>query len=158
MSRQPTRRLGNGAPRRAAKRQRNKNSRWMHLSASAIGTRQLVQRCWARHTVAATTSIFLAAYATVLQLIANQPAVSQAIQPCVDYLVRQSSLFVQHIQYWRTTDSLLYDIPLVEWLQTREYHPRQHLRIGDIANDMTAMKMTSFNINQLSRIYHHLPK
>ena len=62
MTRQPTRRLGNGAPRRAAKRQRNKNSRWMHLSASVIGTRQLVQRCWARHTVAATTSIFLAAY------------------------------------------------------------------------------------------------
>ena len=92
----------------------------------------------------------------MLQLIANQPAVSQAIQPCGDYLVRQSALFVQHIQYWQTTDSLLYDIPLVEWLQTREYHPRQHLRIGDIANDMTAMKMTSLNINQLSQIYHHL--
>jgi hypothetical protein len=58
MARQAYRRDLNGAPRRAAKRTRNKNSRWMHLGAAAVGTRQLLQRCWARHTAAATTPSF----------------------------------------------------------------------------------------------------
>ena len=43
MARQAYRRDLNGAPRRAAKRTRNKNSRWMHLGAAAVGKRQLLQ-------------------------------------------------------------------------------------------------------------------
>ena len=51
------------APRRAAKRRRAKNSRWMHLGAAEIGTRHKIQGCWAVHTVAATNSLLLAGYA-----------------------------------------------------------------------------------------------
>jgi len=54
MARQPTRRLLNGAVRRGKLRDRSKNTRWMHLGASAVGTRQLIQRCWARHTYTIT--------------------------------------------------------------------------------------------------------
>ena len=50
MARQAYRRDLNGAPRRAAKRTRNKNSRWMHLGAAAVGTRQLLQRVVGRGT------------------------------------------------------------------------------------------------------------
>lgn len=83
MARQAYRRDLNGAPRRAAKRTRNKNSRWMHLGAAAVGTRQLLQRCWARHTAAAMNSLLLASYAIVLRQIFNQPLVSQALQAAV---------------------------------------------------------------------------
>jgi len=65
MARQAYRRDLNGAPRRAAKRTRNKNSRWMHLGAAAVGTR------------------LLASYAIVLRQIFNQPLVSQALQAAV---------------------------------------------------------------------------
>ena len=84
MARQAYRRDINGAPRRAAKRTRIKNSRWMHLGAAAVGTRQLLQRCWARRTAAAMDSLLLASYAIVLRQIFNQPAlVSQAFQAAV---------------------------------------------------------------------------
>ena len=52
-------------------------------------------------------------------------------------------------------DTYLYDIPLAEWLYTREFRPRHHLRLADLADDRTAMKMTSFSIAQLGRLYHH---
>ncbi|KAL7526186.1 hypothetical protein ACHAXR_002464 [Thalassiosira sp. AJA248-18] len=155
MARQAYRRHLNGAPRRAAKRQRNINSRWMHLGALAIGTRQLLQRCWARHSMATTTSVFLSAYAIVLRQVVNQQPVSQAIQTYINYVAGQIAIFGQHVQQWQNADRLLYDIPLVEWLSSREFRPRQHLRIDGIANDMTAIKMTCFNTEQLRRLYHH---
>ena len=60
MTRVPFTNTLTGAPRRASKRQRCKNSRWMHLGAAEIGSRQKIQRCWARHTLATTNSLFLA--------------------------------------------------------------------------------------------------
>jgi hypothetical protein len=56
---------------------------------------------------------------------------------------------------WSTLDGQLYDIPLTEWLYKREYRPRLHLHIGDLADDMSAVKMTGFNVSQLRRLYHH---
>ena len=57
MARNPFRGRLTDAPRRAAKRQRAKNSRWMHLGAAEIGTRQKIQRCWAGHTLATTCGV-----------------------------------------------------------------------------------------------------
>jgi hypothetical protein len=71
----------------------------------------------------------------------------------INYLLQQAALFAQQVTLWLSMDGLLYDIPLVEWLYMREYCPRQHLRILGIANDMTAVKMTSFNISQLQRLF-----
>ena len=143
MARRAYRRRLNGAPRRAAKRQRSKNSRWMHLVAGAVGTRQLLQRCWARHTTAVTSSLFQTAYAQIIRLIlANQQINAQPIQTCINFLVQQTAVYVHHVQQWQTTDCLLYDIPLTEWLQSREYCPRRYLWIGAIDNNMMAMKIT----------------
>jgi hypothetical protein len=54
---------------------------------------------------------------------------------------------------WQFMDSDLYDIPLLEWLQAREFRPRLHLRIGNIPNDMHAMKMTQFNTHELNWMF-----
>ncbi len=68
MARNPFRGRLTNAPCRAAKRQRAKNSWWMHLGATEIGTRQKIQQCWAGHTLATTNSLFLAGYALGLRL------------------------------------------------------------------------------------------
>jgi hypothetical protein len=49
----------------------------------------------------------------------------------------------------------LYDIPLTKWLYRREFCPRLHLHIGDLVDDMLAVKMTAFNVSQLRRLCRH---
>ncbi len=71
----------------------------------------------------------------------------------IDYLLQQAILFAQQVALWSSLDGFLYDIPLVEWLYAREYPPRQHLSMLGIANDMTAVKMTSFKISQLRQLF-----
>jgi hypothetical protein len=56
-----------GAPRRAPKQWRSKNSRWMHLGAQEVMTRQILQQLWAHHSVLATNSYFLAGYTLALR-------------------------------------------------------------------------------------------
>jgi hypothetical protein len=73
----------------------------------------------------------------------------------IDGLFRQAALYAHHVTMWSTLDGRLYDIPLTEWLFRREFRPRRHLRIGDLADDMTAIKMTAFNVSQLRRLYCH---
>jgi hypothetical protein len=124
----------------------------MHLGAAEIRTRHKIQRCWARHAVATKNSLFLAGYALALRAVLVGP-LPAATQGMIDYLLQQAALFAQQVTLWSSMDGLLYDIPLVEWLYTREYCPRQHLRILGIANDMTAVKMTSFNISQLQQLF-----
>jgi hypothetical protein len=124
----------------------------MHLGAAEISTQHKIQRCWARHAIATTNSHFLAGYALALHavLVGRLPAATQGM---IDYLLQQAALFAEQVMLWPSLDGLLYDIPLVEWLYTREYCPRQHLRILGIANDMTAVKMTSFKISQLQQLF-----
>lgn len=153
MARQPTRRFLNRAVRRKKLRECSKNTRWMHLGAGAVGTRQLIQRCWARHTQSLSSSVVSIGYAIVLRGIVNQQQFSNALQPYINYLVAQSQQYANHVNYWRSLDGHLYDIPLIEYLYAREFRPRMHLRIGALRDDMTARKMTRFNIAQLWRLY-----
>jgi len=43
-------------------------------------------------------------------------------------------------------DKYLFDVPLAEYFYHREYRPRLHLRLGDLPDDRTAIKMTGFNM------------
>ena len=56
---------------------------------------------------------------------------------------------------WSTLDCQLYDIPLTKLLYRREFHPRLHLCIGNLVDDMLVIKMTAFNVSQLHQLYHH---
>ena len=126
----------------------------MHLASGAVSTRQMIQRCWARFTNAVTRALFLSSYAIVLQqLFAHQPVLCAALQRCVNLQVRQTAQFVQSINFCRRFNHLLYDIPDSEWNYKRQFRPRQHLRIGSIPDDMTATKMTAYNVSQLRRLY-----
>jgi hypothetical protein len=58
------------------------------------------------------------------------------MQQIIDYLLRQAAVFVQHVTQWTSLDELLYDIPLTKWLYSREFHPRQHLRLSSLMDDM----------------------
>ncbi len=73
MARHAYRGVLTNAPRRADKRRRAKNSRWMHLGAAKIGARHKIQGCWAVHTVAATNFLLLAGYALGLRAVFNGP-------------------------------------------------------------------------------------
>ena len=118
MTRNPFTNTLTGAPRRASKRQRSKNSRWMHLGAAEIGSRQKIQRCWARHTLATTNSLFLAGYALTLCTVFFGP-IPAPMQLMIDLIFCQVSLYAHHVTMWSTLDGQLYDIPLTEWLYKR---------------------------------------
>jgi hypothetical protein len=77
------------------------------------------------------------------------------MQLMIGLLFRQASLYAQHVTMWSTLDGQLYDIPLTEWLYKREFRPRLHLHIGDLAEDILAAKMTAFNVGQLRWLYRH---
>jgi hypothetical protein len=114
-----------GPPCRAAKHQQAINSWWMHLGVAEVSMWHKIQRCWARHAIATTNSLFLAGYALALHavLVGPLPAGTQGM---IDYLLQQAALFAQQVLLWSSLDDFLYDIPLVEWLYMREYCPRQH--------------------------------
>lgn len=153
MARQPTRRLINGAVRRAAKRQRSSNSRDMHLSAVEIGTRQVMHRRWASDLVSSANLLFDLSICLFLRANIPAPVFVTAIDQIIDMVVLQTVAYLIQTKQWLRLDSDLYDIPLHEYLVNREYRPRQHLRIHDIESDLHARKMTRFNIYQLTRIY-----
>ncbi len=95
-----------GAPRRAAKRQRSKNSRWMHLGVAGIGTRQRIQHCWAQHTLATTNSLFLAWYTITIRSVFIGP-IPALMQQMIDLLFCQASLYAHHVTMWSTLDGQL---------------------------------------------------
>jgi hypothetical protein len=134
MTRDPFTNALTGAPRRAAKRQRTKNSRWMHLGVAEIGSRQKIQRCWARHTLATTNSLFLAGDALTLVTVFFGP-IPAPMQLMIDLIFCQASLYAHHVTMWSTLDGQLYDIPLTEWLYTR-----------NIAQGSTSISVTSRTI------------
>jgi len=92
----------------------------MHLGAAETVSRKKIQRCWARHTLAVTNSIFLAGYALNLRAVFVGP-IPAAMQQMIDLLFSQAALYVHHVTMWSALDSLLYDIPLTEWLYRREF-------------------------------------
>ena len=111
----------------------------MHLGAAKIGTRHKIQGCWAVRTVTATNSLLLAGYALGLRAVFNGP-LPAAMQQMIDYLLCQAVVFAQHVMQWTSLDELLYNIPLTEWLYTREFRPRQHLQLLSLMNEMTAKR------------------
>ena len=143
-----------GAPRRANKRSRSKNCRWMHLGAQEVGTRKIIQKVLARYSVSAMNSMFLSSYALILRSAFIGP-IPIAMQQAIDYLLARANFYMHAVTRYTLIDNYLYDIPLTEWLYTREHRTRQHLCLGNLPDDRTAMKMTSFTIAQLQRLYHH---
>jgi hypothetical protein len=73
----------------------------------------------------------------------------------IDLLFCQASLFAHHVTMWSTLDGQLYNIPLTKWLYMREFCLRLYLHIGNITDDMSAIKMTATTISQLRRLYRH---
>ena len=123
MARYAYRRRLNNSPRRDAKYRKDKNVKYMHLGAGQVGVRQILQRCWSSHVVAATTSIFLVRYAVLIRQLLqyHQQPVNHALQQAISNLGGQAALYVHHVMQWQFMDSALYDIPLLEWLQAREF-------------------------------------
>lgn len=153
MARLPTRRSTNGAVRRVAKRQRASNSRGMHLSAAEIGTRQALQRRWAVDIVSTGNTLFDLSASLFLRSQIPDPAFTAAVDRIIALLTAQAVAYLVQTSQWIRLDSDLYDIPLHEYLQNREFRPRQHLRLDNIESDLHARKMTRFNLHQLRRIY-----
>ncbi len=102
----------------------------------------------------ATNSFFLADYAIALWLSFGGP-IPAAMQQVIDYLFARVGFYAQLVMRWNLMDEYLFDIPLVEYLYSREFQPRLHLRLGDLRDDRTAVKMTGFLIPQLRTLYGH---
>ena len=70
----------------------------------------------------ATNSYFLVGYAIALTLnfVGLIPA---AMQQMIDYLLAQAGHYSQKVMQWNLMDEYLFDIPLVEYLYRRKYHP-----------------------------------
>ena len=115
-------------------------------------TRQILQQFWAQHSVSATNSFFLAGYAVALRASFVGP-IPVAMQQMIDYLFARSGFYAQVVTRLNLMDEYLFDIPLTEYLYHREYRPRLHLRLGDLPDDRMAIKMTGFNISQLSKLF-----
>ena len=115
--------------------------------------RQILQRCWSRHSLAATTALFISTYDIVIQQLLDQQPLNQALQPIIKLFIRQASFFVVPVERWLSLDVMLFDIPLVEYLQSKEFRPRMFQRIRTLETDMVARKMTNFTRDQLTRLY-----
>jgi hypothetical protein len=126
----------------------------MHLGAKEVMTRKILQGCWAQHSASAMNSFFLAGYAVAVQATFAGP-IPVALQQMIDYLFARASFYAQLVTRWNLIDEYLFDIPLTEYLYRREFRPRLHLRIGDLPDDRTAMKMTGFTIAHLRSLYEH---
>jgi hypothetical protein len=92
-----------GAPCCAAKQRRSKNSRWMHLGAREVMTRQILQQFCAQHSVFATNSYFLAGYALALRqsFIGLIPV---AMQQMTDHLLARTGFYSQEVTRWNLMD------------------------------------------------------
>jgi hypothetical protein len=141
-----------GLPRRAPKRERSKNSRWMHLGAQEVTTRKIIQGMVARYSVSATNNMFLSGYAIALRSTFIGP-VPAAMQQAIDYLLARANFYNHRASRYTLIDQYLYDIPLTEWLYTREQTQRMFVRLHTLRDDRTAIKMTSFTIAQLYELY-----
>ena len=75
------------------------------------------------------------------------------MQQMIDYLFARAVFYAQEVTRLNLMDEYLFDISLSEYLYHREYRPRLHLRLGDLPDDRTAIKMTGFNIFQLSKLF-----
>ncbi len=104
MARQPTRRLSNGAVRRAAKRQRSSNSRGMHLSAVEIGTRQLLQRLWATDIASVNIALFQLCVSHFLRAHVPAPMFITAIDRIIRMLTLQAVMYLTQTQQWLRLD------------------------------------------------------
>ncbi len=109
---------------------------------------------WAQHTLATSNSLFLAWYALTICSVFVGP-IPALMQWMIDLLFCQASIYAHHVTMWSTLDCQLYNIPITEWLYRRDFCPRLHLHIGNLADNMLAVKMTAFNVSQLHRLYCH---
>ncbi len=77
------------------------------------------------------------------------------MQQMIDYLVARAGHYSQQATQWNLFGEHHFGIPLAKYLYSREYRPQLHLRLGDIPNDMTSVKMTGYSIAQLRILYRH---
>ena len=63
------------------------------------------------------------------------------MQQAIDYLLARANFYMHAVTRYTLIDNYLYDIPLTEWLYTREHRTRQHLSLGNLPDDRTAMKI-----------------
>ncbi len=68
----------------------------------------------------ATNSFFLAGYAIALRSSFGGP-IPAAMQQMIDYLFAQAGFYAQLVMRWNLMDEYLFDIPLVEYLYSREF-------------------------------------
>ena len=122
----------------------------MHLSAGEILTRKRIHELWAMQSLLVMNSYFLVGYAIAIRVNFVGP-IPAAMQQMIDYLLARAGHYSQKVMQWNLMDEYLFDIPLVEYLYRREYCPRLHLRLGDLPDNRTAIKMTGFGIDQQSR-------
>jgi hypothetical protein len=75
------------------------------------------------------------------------------MQQMIDHLLAPAGFYAQQVTRWNLMDEYLFDITLTEIVYSREYPPRLHLRLENLQDDRTALKMTGFNISQLCKLY-----
>lgn len=159
MARQPKRRASTGAPRRQKKRDSSSSSRWLHLSAADVSVRTVIHNTTASSIVSNQFDLVLLQNYILIKMLAERiaGAGSNAFIQGITNLIR---LQCQHIatnvhntSYLFGIDHVLHDIPLQEWLSTREYRPRQFMNLSSLDSDLLAIKMTRFSVVRLHRIY-----
>jgi hypothetical protein len=104
-----------------------------------------------QHSVLATNFYFLVGYALALRPSFVGP-IPVAMQQMIGHLLAQACFYAQEVTRWNLMNEYLFNIPLAEYLYHKEYCPRLHLRLGDLPDDRTAVKMTGFNISQLRKL------
>ena len=77
------------------------------------------------------------------------------MQQAIGHLLARANFYTQGATRYTLINNYLYDIPLTEWLYTKEQCPRLNLRLDALPDDRTDTKMTLFNIAQLRQLYHH---
>ncbi len=75
------------------------------------------------------------------------------MQQMINYLLAWAVFYARQVTQWILMDKYLFNFPLAEYLYSREYTPRLHLRLGNLPKEMMPIKMTGFNISQLHRLF-----
>ena len=86
------------------------------------------------HSLLATKSYFLAGYMIALRS-KFVGLIPEAMQQMIDYLLARAGHYSQQATQWNLLDERHFDMPLVEYLYSREYCPRLHLCLQDVCQD-----------------------
>ena len=162
MARQPRRRQLTGCIRRGPKRQHSSYRRAMHLSHSNVGFRHYLQSSMAIHGSAARSALHMLPHLILLSFIIRNsvlnPTTLNTAATATSFLlrIRYTQYVANQNRFWRLfrQDTLYHDIPIEEEENAPSTRiPRQDIRFNSWT-DQECYENTSFNKNQLQRIYH----